>query len=128
MDLVEVGPGDRPPVVKIMDFGKYQYELEKKQKQQSKSAEVKEIRLSVNIEQHDWQVKINRAKRFIDQIGKVKVHIQLSGRQMLFIDKAKEKLEQFKNELGAQYETPPQRFGRRIVATIKKSKDEKGQE
>lgn len=122
LDLVEVGPNSKPPVVKIMDYGKYQYELDKKQKQQSKAAEIKEVRLSLNIEDHDWRMKVERAKKFLEKSGRVKVHLQLSGRQMLFANQAKEKLDQFKNELNAQYETAPQRMGRRFIASLKQSK------
>lgn len=123
LDLVEVGPGANPPVAKIMDFGKYQYELEKKHKQQSRAAtDVKEIRLSVNIDEHDWQVKLEKAKKFLAQSGKVKVDMKLMGRQMLFVQRALEKLNKFKDELGGNFEEPPQRMGRRYLAIIEKGK------
>lgn len=128
LDLVEVGAGANPPVARIMDYGKYQYELDKKQKQQSKATtDIKEIRLSVNIDQHDWDVKMARAKKFIAQSGRIKVDMKLAGRQMLFIQRALDKLNVFREELGGEYEERPQRLGRRFVAVIKKgsAKNEK---
>jgi len=125
LDLIEVGPNASPPVARIMDYGKYRYELEKKQKTQSKrTTDVKEIRLSINIDEHDWQVKLERAKKFMAQSGKVKVEIKLMGRQMLFIDKATERLNQFREELGGEFESPPQRLGKRFVVLIKKGKED----
>jgi len=130
LDLVEVGPTSRPPVARIMDFGKYQYELEKKRKQQSRAAtDIKEVRLSVNIDDHDWQVKLERAKKFIAASGRVKVEMRLAGRQMLFIKRAIDRLNEFRLALGGVYEEPPQKLGRRFVAMIavKKEDNEKEQ-
>lgn len=123
LDLIEVGPGAQPPVARIMDYGKYKYELEKKQKSQSRaSTDIKEVRLSVNIDSHDWQVKLERAKKFMAQSGRVKVEMKLAGRQMLFMEKALEKLNQFKQELGGEFESQPQRLGRRYIVLIKQGK------
>lgn len=129
LDLVEVGPNSNPPVARIMDFGKYQYEQEKKIKQQSRSAtDVKEIRLTVNIDKHDWDVKLERAKKFIAKSGRLKVDMVLSGRQMLFTDRAMDKLNKFREELNGEYEERPQRFGRRYTVIIKlKAKDEEAE-
>lgn len=120
LDLVEVGPNSNPPVARIMDFGKFQYEQEKKIKQQSRAAtDVKEIRLTVNIDQHDWVVKLERAKKFLAKSGRIKVDMVLTGRQMLFIDRALDRLSKFRDELNGEYEERPQRMGRRFSVIIK---------
>ncbi len=124
LDLVEVGPSSNPPVARVMDFGKYCYEQEKKNKQQSKSSsEIKEVRLSVNIDEHDWNVKVNKAKQFLSESGRVRVGLQLQGRQMLFQDKAIERLNQFKDQLGGEFDDRPQRMGKRYYVIIKKKKE-----
>jgi translation initiation factor IF-3 len=69
-------------------------------------------------------MKLERAKKFMEQSGRVKVHLQLSGRQMLFASQAFDKMNQFKSDLGAEYETAPQKMGRRVIATLKKVKNE----
>jgi translation initiation factor IF-3 len=119
LDLVEVGPSASPPVAKILDYSKYRYELEKKQTKQKKSSEIKEVRLSLEIGQHDWSVKLNQAKKFLADNGRVQVSLKLSGRQMLFASKAGEKINSFREALGAQYETEPQRLGQRFNAVLK---------
>jgi len=124
LDLVEVGPGSRPPVARVMDYGKYCYEQEKKSKQQGKSAtEIKEVRLSVNIDEHDWNVKLNKAKKFMAESGRVRVGLQLMGRQMLFQDRAMDRLYQFRDQLNGEFDDRPQRMGRRYYVIIKKKKD-----
>jgi len=120
LDLVEIGPNNRPPVAKIMDYSKYRYELDKKRGKQKRGGEVKEVRLSLEIGEHDWQVRVNQAKRFLEEGNKVKVSLKLTGRQMLFSEKATEKINDFKNILDASYESPPQRLGPRYIAVIKK--------
>lgn len=122
--MVEVGPASRPPVARVMDYGKYCYELAKKTKQQPKgTGEVKEVRLSVNIDEHDWLVKLNRAKKFLAESGRVRVGLQLMGRQMLFQEKAMERLNQFRDQLNGEFDARPQRLGRRYYVIIKKKKD-----
>lgn len=123
LDLIEVGPGSNPPVARVMDYGKYCYEQEKKKKQQVKTSEIKEVRLSVNIDEHDWNVKLNRAKGFLEDAGRVRVSLQLMGRQMLFQEKAMERLNQFKDQLGGEFDAAPQRLGKRYYAMIKKKKE-----
>ena len=124
LDLVEVGPGARPPVARVLDYGKYIYEQERKQSQQKKtSTDVKEIRLSVNIDDHDWKVRVERAKKFLDQSGKVKLDMKLAGREMLFQERAIDRLNDFRRQLGAEYEQYPQKLGRRYIAVLKKGKE-----
>lgn len=85
LDLVKIAPQAVPPVCKIIDFGKYRFEIakrEKEAKKKQKTVEVKEIRLSLNIDTHDFETKANQAKKFIAGGNKVKVSIRFRGREM----------------------------------------------
>ena len=85
LDLVEVAPKARPPVCKIMDFGKYRYEQQKREKEARKKQKVvtiKEVKLRPNIEQHDFDVKLKSAQRFIEEGNKVKVTVMFRGREL----------------------------------------------
>ena len=85
LDLVKIAGQANPPVCKIMDYGKYRFEQAKKEKEARKKqhvVDVKEIRLSVNIDTHDFETKVNHAKRFIENGDKVKVSIRFKGREM----------------------------------------------
>ena len=85
LDLVKIAPQAVPPVCKIIDFGKYRYELARKEKEAKKNqrvVEVKEIRLSLNIDTHDFNTKVNQAKKFIAEGNKVKASIRFRGREM----------------------------------------------
>ena len=85
MDLVKISPNATPPVCKIMDYGKYRFEKAKKEKEARKNqkiVEIKEIRLSLNIDTHDFETKINHARKFIAAGNKVKVSIRFRGREM----------------------------------------------
>ena len=85
LDLVEVAPKARPPVCRIMDFGKYRYEQQKREKEAKKKQKVitiKEVKLRPNIEQHDFDVKLKNALRFVEEGNKVKVTIMFRGREM----------------------------------------------
>jgi len=86
LDVVEVSPNANPPVVKIMDYGKYMYELKKKQKKKDKTPEMKEIELTPTIGEHDLQVKLKKAREFLEKGHKVKIEIRMRGRQMLHVD------------------------------------------
>ena len=93
LDLVEVAPDARPPVCKIIDWGKFQYEQEKeqrKQKAKSKKVDLKEVRLSFRIGQHDLGVKSKQARKFLDQGDKVRIQLRLRGREMAHRDQAEE--------------------------------------
>lgn len=125
IDLVEVGPNANPPIGKLIDYGKEIYQQQKlisKQKSKQKAPEVKEIKLSVRIEEHDFQTKVNRAKDFFAEGDKVKVFMKLMGREMIFQNKAHETIERFKNEVGAEYESPIKRMGNQFAALLKKKK------
>ncbi len=83
LDLVEVAPNANPPVCRIVDFGKYRYELAKQDKDKKPTAgKVKEVKFRVNIDDHDYMTKIRRAEEFLDKGNKLKVQLQFRGRQM----------------------------------------------
>lgn len=84
LDLVLISPNAKPPVAKIMDYGKYHYELQKKEKEAKKKQkviQVKEVRLSTFIEEHDIKVKANNANKFLKEGNKVKVSLRFKGRE-----------------------------------------------
>ena len=105
MDLVKISPNANPPVCKIMDFGKYLYEMSKREKEAKKkqtNIAVKEIRLSAKIEEHDFSFKLKNAIKFLQDGDKVKVSIRFRGREMQFtsmaydvIDKFAEKVQEY---------------------------------
>ena len=85
LDLVKISPMAKPPVCKIMDYGKYRFEQAKREKEARKNqhiVDIKEIRLSLNIDTHDFNTKLGHAKRFISEGDKVKVSIRFRGREM----------------------------------------------
>ena len=85
LDLVKVAPQAKPPVCKILDYGKYRFEMQKKEKEAKKNhkvIELKEIRLSLNIDTNDFNTKVNQAAKFLQQGHKVKVSIRFRGREM----------------------------------------------
>jgi translation initiation factor IF-3 len=90
LDLVEVAPQAKPPVCKIMDYGKYKYEQAKKRQKQKKNQnvmKVKEVQMGVKIMDHDFNVKLKQARRFLNDKNKVKVRIRFRGREMVHKDK-----------------------------------------
>ena len=85
LDLVEISPNTNPPVCKILDFGKYKYELQKRKneaRKKQKIIEVKEIKLRPNIDEHDYQVKLKKIYEFLDNGDKVKITMRFRGREM----------------------------------------------
>ena len=85
LDLVKIAPTANPPVCKIMDYGKYRFDMAKREKEAKKNqriVETKEIRLSLNIDTHDFETKVNHAKKFLENGNKVKVSIRFRGREM----------------------------------------------
>ena len=102
LDLVKIAPNAKPPVCKIIDYGKYRYELarkEKEAKKKQKTVEVKEVRLSPNIETNDLNTKVNNAKKFISKGNKVKVTLRFRGREMAHIEASKHILTDFAEKL-----------------------------
>jgi translation initiation factor IF-3 len=98
LDLVEVNPKTDPPVAKILDMGRWKYEMEKKahkQKLQQKKVETKGIRLSVRISRHDFDVRVNQAIKFLNQGHKLKAELTLKGREKQHPEKAREVINDF---------------------------------
>ncbi len=98
LDLVKVAAQAKPPVCKIMDYGKYKFELSKKEKEAKKKQKiinVKEVRLSLNIEEHDLSVKANNAIKFLSKGDKVKVSLRFKGREMGYTKLGYEVMEKF---------------------------------
>lgn len=93
LDLVEVAPEADPPVCKLMDYGKYRYELKKKMKQgrnKPKGSVVKEVRMRPKIEEHDYRFKLKNIREFLQEGCKVKVSMLFKGREMSYVDDGKE--------------------------------------
>ena len=98
LDLVNISPNADPAVCRIMDYGKYRYDLQKKEKEarkKQKTTEVKETRLSVSIEDHDIKVKANTASRFLKEGDKLKVSLRFRGREREYVDKGKAVMDRF---------------------------------
>jgi len=106
LDLVKFAPQAKPPVCKIVDYGKYRFEQNKREKEAKKNQriiEIKEIRLSLNIDTHDFETKVGHAKKFLEEGNKVKVSIRFRGREMAHPDigiRAMERFAQACEELG----------------------------
>jgi translation initiation factor IF-3 len=123
LDLVEIGPNAKPPVTKILDFGKFKYEIEKKQKSKpTHSGEIKEIRLGVATDEHDFNTKVEQAKKFVEKGYKVKVTVKMSGRQNIYHQKAIEQINRVQQVLDAEIEQSPTRLGNRFTALLVKRK------
>ena len=123
LDLIELNPNRQPPVVKLADYGKYRYEIEKKQresKSKTKGPELKEARLTRKIDTHDLETKAKRAKGWLDDGDKVRVYLQLMGREMMFAEQAKDIIHTFRDLVDGTYESEPKQFGNRIIAIIRK--------
>lgn len=98
LDLVKVAPNAKPPVCKIMDYGKYKFEQSKREKEAKKNqhvVDIKEVQLRLNIDTHDFETKINHARRFLNAGNKVKVAIRFRGREMAHPDRGIELMGQF---------------------------------
>ncbi len=121
--MVEINPGGSPPVVKMMDFGKYRYEIEKKKreaKSKTKGPELKEVRLSRKIDTHDLETKARRAKEWLEDGDKVRVYLQLMGREYMFAEQAKDVIRTFMELAHGAYEQEPNLLGNRLIAIIRK--------
>jgi len=103
LDLVQVDPKGNPPVAKIMDYGQFKYEKEKqahKQKVQQKKVEIKCIRLSVRISEHDFDFRVEQARKFLEKGNKLKLELNLKGRERQHPEKAQETIKNFITEVG----------------------------
>ena len=120
VDLVMVSPSAYPPVCRIVDYGKFKYEQlrrEKEAKKKQKTVEVKEVRLSPNIDVNDLNTKCNSARKFIEKGNKVEVSLRFRGREMAHIDSTKHILEDFAEKLSdiAVIEKAPKMEGRSMI-------------
>lgn len=126
LDLVEISPNNNPPVAKIMDFGRYKYELEKKEKENrthSKQLEDKEIRLSAKIGEHDLQVKADKAKELSEKGHKINVALRLRGRENIFADRAIDVIKRFANLAEMDLIEQPKKLGSQIRVNLTKRKN-----
>jgi len=127
LDLVKIAPTAKPPVCKVIDYGKYRYELarrEKEAKKKQKTLEVKEVRLSPNIEANDLNTKINMARKFISKGNKVKVTLKFRGREMAHMQSTKHVLDDFAEKLLdiAVIEKPAKLEGKSIMMVLTEKK------
>lgn len=130
LDLVNISPNAEPPVCKILDYGKYRYEMQKKEKNAKKNqhvTEIKEIRLSASIEDHDVQVKARTATKFLQEGDKVKVSLRFRGRERDYTQLGFDAMEKFA-DLVSEYgviEKAPKMEGRRMNMFLGPRKDKK---
>jgi translation initiation factor IF-3 len=123
LDLVKIAPMAKPPVCKIIDYGKYKYEQTRKDKEakkKQKTVELKEVRLSPNIDTNDLNTKVNNAKKFITKGNKVKVTLRFRGREMAHVHQSKHILDDFAALLEdiASIEKPAKLEGRNMSMVL----------
>jgi translation initiation factor IF-3 len=123
LDLLEISPNADPPVVKILDFGKFKYEQQKKKneaKKKQKVIEIKEIKVRPNIDENDYQVKMRAMKSFIEEGDKVKVTLRFRGREMAHQEIGVRVLERIKNEMDpvSKVEQMPRMENRQMVMVL----------
>lgn len=121
MDLVEIAPNAQPPVCRIVDFGKFRYDLAKQEKEKKHVVgKVKEIKFRVNIDEHDYLTKVRHAEDFLDKGNKVKVHLQFRGREMAHQDLGLLVVKRVKEDLSgmAHVDMEPKLVGRAIGMTL----------
>ncbi|UCF66018.1 MAG: translation initiation factor IF-3 [bacterium] len=123
LDLVEVSPNAKPPVCRIMDYGKYKYEQSKKEKISKKKQHtivVKELRLRPRTDDHDLETKLRHARKFLEQKNKVKITIFFRGREMAYRDFGTELMEKVIHLLEdiAKVESEPKMEGRRMIMVL----------
>lgn len=123
LDLVKISPSAVPPVCKIMDYGKYLFDKTKKEKEQRKNqkiVELKEVQLSMTIEQHDIDIKAKNATKFLLNGDKVKVSIRMSGRQQAYAERGVETENKFAESLSeiCTIEKPAKVEGRNIIMIL----------
>ena len=123
LDLVKIAPMAKPPVCKIIDYGKYRYELARKEKEarkKQKVIEIKEIQIRPNIDTNDLVRKVSDAKKFLEKGNKVKMSMRFRGREMAYMEKSKKLLDQCAEELSeiAVIEKPAKIEGRSISLVL----------
>ncbi len=128
LDLVEIAPNANPPVCKILDYGKYLYEKEKKRKKHLKrqsSIQLKEIKFTPTISDHDYNFKLKNAITFLESNNKVKFSVHFRGRELAHTDFGYNLLNRVKEDLKeiAKVEGPPSREGRNLIMIVRAIKD-----
>lgn len=121
LDLVEVAPNEHPPVCRIMDFGKFKYQLKKKShKGHTHQVKIKEIRVRPKTDEHDIEVKVGRARDFLTHKDKVIVSVIFRGRELAHVEEGQKVVKQIITQLDdvAKVEAPPNQQGRRIVCVL----------
>ena len=123
LDLVEVSPTASPPVCKILDFGRYKYEMQKRAneaRKKQKTIDVKEIKMRPNIDDHDYNVKLKSIQKFLNEGDKVKVTMRFRGREMAHQDLGQKLLEKVRDEVAdqAKVESSPKVEGRQMIMVI----------
>ncbi len=123
LDLVEISPNNKPPVCKILDFGKYKYQAQKKAaeaRKKQKTIEIKEIKMRPNIDTHDYEVKMKAARRFFEEGDKVKVTLRFRGREMAHQELGMKLLIRVRDELDeiAKVEYEPRLEGRQMIMVL----------
>lgn len=130
LDLVNIAPKAKPPVCKILDYGKYRYELQKKEKEarkKQKTMQVKEIRLSTFIEEHDVEVKAKNAAKFLKAGDKVKVSLRFRGRERDYTNKGMDVMKRFAEVVAeaGEMEKKPSFEGRSLIMILAPKTDKK---
>jgi translation initiation factor IF-3 len=121
LDLVEIAPTATPPVCKIIDFGKFRYDVSKQTKDKRPSgSKLKEIKFRVNIDDHDYLTKIRHGEEFLDRGNKVRVQLQFRGREMAHQEFGMQLMEKVRDDLSgmSQVEMEPKITGRNITMTL----------
>ena len=123
MDLVELQPNAEPPVCKILDYGKYKYQAQKRAseaRKKQKVIEVKEIKLRPNIDSHDYDVKMRAVRKFLDGGDKVKVTLRFRGREMAHVELGSKLLERVRGDVDefAKIEALPKMEGRQMIMVL----------
>jgi translation initiation factor IF-3 len=120
LDLVEIAPNSQPPVCKILDFGRFKYESQKRAaetRRNQKIVEIKEVKVRPNIDDHDYEVKMKQSRKFLEEGDKVKVTLRFRGREMAHQDLGIQLLDRVRSELNdlAKVESEPRLEGKQMI-------------
>ena len=123
LDLVELQPHAEPPVCRILDYGKYKYQAQKRAseaRKKQKTIEIKEIKLRPNIDSHDYDVKMRAVRKFLDAGDKVKITLRFRGREMAHVERGSQLLDRVKDDIAedAKVETMPKMEGRQMTMIL----------
>lgn len=123
LDLVEISPAAVPPVCKILDYGKYKYEIKKRAQEAKKKqvvVKVKEVKMRPTTDEHDYQFKLRHIKRFLEEGDKAKVTVVFKGREMAYTDQGRAMMQRLLTELKdeAKVEHPPSMEGRMLIMVL----------